>query len=65
MGGIAGGLDGLRAQLVMLLQNAGVGLTSTLEAAGKNLWLTMESRRTDMEEKEGGGKKEAESEAKD
>lgn len=60
VGGIEGGLDGLRAQLVMLLQNAGVGLTSVLEAASKNLWLTMESRRADMEEKAGGGKKEAE-----
>jgi large subunit ribosomal protein L10 len=54
MGGIEGGLDGLRAQLVMLLQNAGVGLTSALEGLSKNLWLTMESRRQDMEEKSGG-----------
>lgn len=54
MGSIEGGLDGLRAQLVMLLQNAGVGLTGTLEGLGKNLWLTMESRRQDMEEKAGG-----------
>lgn len=62
MGGIQGGMDGLRAQLVQTLQFAGAGLTSALEAAGKNLWLTMESRRGDMEEKEGGGKKEAEGE---
>ncbi|ETN36241.1 uncharacterized protein HMPREF1541_08518 [Cyphellophora europaea CBS 101466] len=55
VGGIEGGMDGLRAQLVMLLQNAGVGLAGALEGLGKNLWLTMESRRQDMEEKAGGG----------
>jgi large subunit ribosomal protein L10 len=59
MGGIQGGLDGLRAQLVGLLQNAGVGLTSALEGLGKSLWMTMESRRTDMEEQAGGGKETA------
>ncbi|KAJ4410641.1 hypothetical protein N0V82_009191 [Gnomoniopsis sp. IMI 355080] len=53
VGGIEGGLDGLRAQLVGLLQNAGLGLTSTLEGASKSLWVTMESRRTMLEE---GGK---------
>lgn len=53
VGGIEGGLEGLRAQLVGLLQNAGLGLTSTLEGAGKSLWVTMESRRTMLEE---GGK---------
>lgn len=66
VGSIEGGLDGLRAQLVMLLQNAGVGLTSALEGLGKNLWLTMESRRQDMEEKAGGkGEAAAEAEKKD
>jgi large subunit ribosomal protein L10 len=57
IGGIEGGLDGLRAQLVMALQGAGVGLTGALEGLGKNLWMTMESRRVDMEEKAGGGEK--------
>ncbi|KAK2072416.1 hypothetical protein P8C59_006773 [Phyllachora maydis] len=50
VGGIEGGVDGLRAQLVAMLQSSGVGLTNALESAGKNLWLTMESRRTMLEE---------------
>lgn len=54
VGGIESGLDGLRAQLVHLLQSAGLGLTSTLEGAGKSLWLTMESRRSVLEEAEKG-----------
>lgn len=58
VGGIEGGIDGLRAQLVHALQGIGGSLTSTLEGAGRSLWLTMESRRTDMDEKENGGKKE-------
>ncbi|CAI6248230.1 unnamed protein product [Periconia digitata] len=58
VGGIEGGIDGLRAQLVHALQGIGGSLASTLEGAGKSLWVTMESRKMDMEEKEGGGKKE-------
>ncbi|KAK5657793.1 hypothetical protein OQA88_2866 [Cercophora sp. LCS_1] len=54
VGGIEGGLDSLRAQLVYLLQSAGLGLTSALEGAGKSLWLTMESRRSALEEAEKG-----------
>lgn len=50
VGGIEGGVDGLRAQLVSLLQGAGLGLTSALEGTGKSLWVTMESRRTMLEE---------------
>ena len=56
VGSIEGGMGGLRAQLVTLLQMAGVSVSQTLEAASKTLWMTMESRRTDMEEKETGGK---------
>ena len=56
VGSIDGGMDGLRSQLVSMLQMAGVGISQMLEAQGKNLWMTMESRRKDMEEKEGGGK---------
>ena len=52
VGGIDGGLDVLRAQLVALLQSAGIGLTNTLEGAGKSLWLTVESRRSVLEEEE-------------
>jgi large subunit ribosomal protein L10 len=54
VGGIEGGLDSLRAQLVYMLQSAGMGLTSTLEGAGKSLWLTMESRRSVLEDEEKG-----------
>jgi len=56
VGGIEGGLGGLRAQLVYMLQSAGLGLTSALEGASKSLWLTMESRRSVLEEEQNGGK---------
>ena len=56
VGGIEGGLDSLRAQLVYMLQTAGLGLTTVLEGASKNLWLTMESRRSVLEEEQNGGK---------
>ena len=55
VGSIEGGMGGLRAQLVSLLQMAGVSVSQTLEAAGKTLWMTVEGRRKDMEEKDGGG----------
>lgn len=58
IGGIEGGLAGLRGQLVYLLQAAGASLTGTLEGAGKSLYLTMESRRSVLEEEQNGGKKE-------
>lgn len=56
VGGIDGGLDALRGQLVYMLQSAGLGLTSALEGASKSLWLTMESRRSVLEEEQNGGK---------
>jgi ribosomal protein L10 len=52
VGGIEGGLDGLRAQLVHVLQSVGAGVTSALEGASRSLYFTVESRRLDMEEKE-------------
>ncbi|KAK4221705.1 hypothetical protein QBC38DRAFT_491575 [Podospora fimiseda] len=58
VGGIENGLEGLRAQVVHMLQSAGMGLTSALEGAGKSLWLTMESRRSVLEEEQNGGKEE-------
>lgn len=57
VGGIEGGIDGLRAQLVSVLQAFGVSVAGTLEAAGRTLWVTMEGRRKDLEEREGGGEK--------
>ena len=53
VGSIEGGIDGLRGQLVAMLQGFGAGITSTLEGAGKSLYLTMESRRTMLDEEEG------------
>ncbi|KAI1774871.1 hypothetical protein F4818DRAFT_417017 [Hypoxylon cercidicola] len=60
VGGIEGGMEGLRAQLVAMLQSAGLGLTTALEGHGKGLWLALEGRRTQLEEAEGGAKKEGE-----
>jgi large subunit ribosomal protein L10 len=54
VGGIPGGIDGLRAQLVQMLQGLGGSLTSALEGASKSLYFTVEGRRMDMEEKEKG-----------
>lgn len=56
VGGIQGGLDGLRAQLISLLQNAGLGLTTALEGHSKSIWLTLEGRRTQLEDESNGGK---------
>lgn len=52
VGGIDGGLDGLRAQVVHMLQGIGGSLTSALEGASRSLYLTVEGRRMDMEDKE-------------
>lgn len=51
VGGLAksGGMEGLRAQLVSMLQGVGGGITSALEGASRSLWVTMESRRVAME----------------
>lgn len=54
VGSIEGGLDGLRAQLVAMLQSLGAGITNTLESAAKNLYFTVESRRTMLEDEEKG-----------
>lgn len=50
VGGIPGGLDGLRAQLVHVLQSAGLGITTTLEGGSKNLWLALEGRKEQLKE---------------
>lgn len=52
IGSIDGGIDGLRAQLVAILQGFGAGVTNTLESAGRSLWFTMEGRRNMLEEEE-------------
>lgn len=50
VGGITGGIDGLRGQLVNLLMGAGMGVTSALDAQARSLYITMEGRRLAMEE---------------
>jgi ribosomal protein L10 len=50
VGSIDGGIDGLRAQLVAMLQGFAAGVTNTLDSAGRSLYFTMESRRNMLEE---------------
>ncbi|RFU36036.1 hypothetical protein B7463_g375, partial [Scytalidium lignicola] len=54
VGGIEGGLDGLRAQLVALLQGSGANLANTLESAAKSIYFTVEGRRTMLEDEQKG-----------
>ncbi|KAF2496031.1 hypothetical protein BU16DRAFT_460057 [Lophium mytilinum] len=54
VGGISGGLDGLRGQLVGMLQNVGAGVTNALEGASQSVYFTMEGRKYMMEEAEKG-----------
>ncbi|KAL8859397.1 MAG: hypothetical protein Q9178_004075 [Gyalolechia marmorata] len=50
VGGIQGGLEGLRGQLVRSLQGFGAGLTGALEGASRSLYLTVEGRRMMLED---------------
>ncbi|GAB7338611.1 hypothetical protein MBLNU457_5346t1 [Dothideomycetes sp. NU457] len=59
VGGIEGGLEGLRGQLVAMLSSVGGSLAGTLEAAGRSLYVTVEGRRGMLEEEEKGEKKES------
>lgn len=52
VGGIEGGIGGLRSQLVYMLSSVSSNLATTLEGAAKALYVTMESRRIDMEKPE-------------
>jgi len=58
VGTIEGGLEGLRGQLVAMLQSVSGGLTNTLESAGKSLYFTVDGRRTMLEDEEKGISKE-------
>ncbi|KAL5615683.1 hypothetical protein BROUX41_005714 [Berkeleyomyces rouxiae] len=51
VGGIKGGLGGLRAQVVHLLQSVGLNLSTALEGAGKALYVSLESHRQNLEPK--------------
>ncbi len=62
VGGIEGGMDGLRGQLVAILSSVGAGVTNTLESAGRSLYFTVEGRRGMLEdEAKGPDEKEKES----
>jgi len=52
VGSILGGIDGLRAQLVAMLQNVGASITNTLESAGRSLYFTMEGRKGMLEDEQ-------------
>ena len=54
VGSTDGGLDGLRARLVGMLQSLSGGLVGTLESAGKSLYFTVESRRGMLEDEQKG-----------
>lgn len=45
IGGIEGGMEGLRAQLVGMLAGVGAGVTGLLEGTSRNLYFTLEGRR--------------------
>lgn len=52
VGTIEGGMDGLRAQVVQMLQGIGAGVTGALESASRNLYFTMEGRKNMLEEEQ-------------
>ena len=58
IGSIEGGMDGLRSQLIMVLQSMGSSIANALEGAGKSIYFTLEGRKTALEEEQkDGGKK--------
>lgn len=61
VGGIEGGLEGLRATLVAMLGGVSANLANSLEGVGKSLYMTVEGRRTMLEDEskdtEGGKEK--------
>jgi large subunit ribosomal protein L10 len=50
VGGLDGGVDTLRAQLVGLLQGLGAGITNALEGVGRSVYFTVEGRRMMLED---------------
>jgi len=57
VGGIQGGLDGMRAQLVGMLQSiGGAQITNALEAASRSLYFAMEGRKGMLQEEQDGKK---------
>lgn len=53
VGGMEGGVDGLRGMLVGVLEEVGGrGLVGALEGVGRSLWVTVEGRRGMLEKEE-------------
>lgn len=50
VGGIEGGMEGLRAQLVGMLAGVGAGVTGLLESTSRSLYFTLEGRRGMLED---------------
>ena len=49
VGGLKGGVEGLRGELVGLLVGMGARVTGALEGVGRSLYGAVEGRRVDME----------------
>ncbi|MCJ1384273.1 hypothetical protein MMC17_007389 [Xylographa soralifera] len=56
VGGMEGGLEGMRGRLVAMLQGVGMGVTGVLDGVGRGLYVTVEGRRGMLEEEKGKGK---------
>ena len=54
VGSIPGGIQGLRAQLIHLLQSVPTAVTNLLESAGRSVYMTMEGRKEQLQEKSDG-----------
>lgn len=52
VGGIEGGMGGLRSQLVGMLGSVGAGVTGALEGVGRGIYFTLEGRRRMLEEEQ-------------
>ena len=69
VGGIEGGLEGLRAQVLGVLRGVGAGVTGALEGVGRSLYFAVEGRRgmleDEVKEKEKEKEKEGESTGKE
>ena len=48
IGSIEGGMDGLRAQIVAMLQSAASGLVQVLAQPASSVYMTLEARRIDL-----------------
>ena len=59
VGGIDGGIDSLRAQVVAVLQGVGGGVVRSLDGMSRSVYWTLEGRRGMLEEQGGKEGKEA------